>query len=75
METILVDGKSVEVSRFSHEDIDRLWDGLEKQMGEIGVDWPYGHQSDYLMKAVGWKLISWEDALELYLVSVGLKVT
>ena len=76
METILVDGKPVEVSRFSSDETHRLWDNLEKQMGEIGTEgWPFGRQSEYLMKAVEWKLISREDALELYLVAMGLKTT
>ena len=76
MNTILVDGKPVEVSRFSRAQVDALWDGLEAKMGsQMQGAWGNVQQSDYLMYAVKVKLISLEDAKELYFVAKGFKIT
>ena len=75
METVEVEGKQVEVSRFTSQEVHDAWDRLEKLQGEIdGHFWSYGRTSVYLDHARKCKLIDFDTALELYLISMGLKI-
>lgn len=75
METVLIDGRPVEVSRLTNAQVDEHWDRLESLCGRIGgADWPYGFPSKFLDYARRCGLIDLETAKELYFICVGLKV-
>ena len=75
METIEMDGKQIEVSRLTSAQVNDEWDRLEKLCGEIdGQQWAWGKPSAFLDYARRCKLIDFDTALELYLVSLGLKI-
>lgn len=65
----------IRILSISEQELNDTWDRVEKELGGYyGSPW-YGRPSEYLLRAYRLKLITWDQALEMCMASMGVGCT
>lgn len=61
------------ILKMSEEELNGHWDRIEKEMGEMSLGDP--RPSEFLLRAYERKLLTWDQALEMLMGSLGIGTT